>query len=662
MPPAAATEGMHVVVRGDWRLELDGATGRVRVWHTPTVTLWEQTNAVMPTAVSPTRDGLRCRASVADDGGMPHELTWSLALTDDGELRVELDGAAEEAIGELAFPGAMFLRSAPGYYALPLAEGVLTAIDDPELAGRRLVPYTNTLIMPWVGMTDLERGYAVILDTPWDAIVALQPVAIRGALVSGAHPVWLPERGRLGYPRRLRYAFTLAGGYVTLAKRYRAHVRAHGRWKSMRDKVEENPLVAELGGPFLWIQTEDDQVEAVRALHARGLRHALVSRHAPPETVEALRGLGYLVGKYNNFVDLYPADERRVDLYEWRNIWVPYGMKEGYPGDVIVNRDGSLMHGWPLWRDGPWQPHAKRDEWGVRRTDWSYHGLRDRVDCYRRCSRRGLPLARTLLPAERDRHRYSAMMIDVKAALPLFECWSEEHPLSRREDLENRRQLLGFSRGLGLVTGSEKGGDWAVPDVDYFEATTTIWTHPNAGQSLQDFPPGPQYVRRNLDPGRRIPLYQLVYHDAVVTTWWWGDGNFRPDALWDVKDAFNLLYANPPMMIADDIGFLRTRAERILRSDRHVGRLARRLMYDEMTEHRWLTPDREVQESLFGSGARVVVNFGDLPHPVDHGGERYDVGPYGYLAAGDGWLQGRCLHDGQGVDVDQGSERMEGRA
>jgi hypothetical protein len=656
MPSVPAREAVHAVVREEWRLELDGVTGRVRVWHTPTMTLWEQENNVRPATVAPTPEGLRCRITLVDDGSAPHDLTWSLELTDQGELRVELDGEAGEASGELAFPGALFLRSAPGYYVLPLAEGVLAAIDDPELAGRRLEMYTNTLIMPWVGMTDLTRGYLVIIETPWDAAVQLQPVVARGALVSGARLVWLPELGRLGYPRRLRYLFTLDGGYVALAKRYRAYVRAEGSWKSLRDKRAENPLVAKLGGPFLWIQTEDDQLEAVRALHARGLRHALVCRHAAPETVGAFSALGYLVGKYNNFVDLYPADERRVDLYEWRNVWVPFGMKEGYPQDAIVNRDGSLMHGWPLWRDGPWRPRSERDEWGVRRTEWAYHGLRERVDCYRRCSRRGLPLARTLLPTESDLHRYTAMMIDVKAALPLFECWSEEHPVSRREDMENRRQLLGFSRELGLVTGSEKGGDWAVPDVDYFEATMTIWSHPNAGHALQDFSPSVRYVRRNLDPGRRIPLYQLVYHDAVVTSWWWGDGNFRPDSLWDVKDAFNLLYATAPMLIADDVDFLRARADRILQTYRHACRLARHLMYDEMVDHRWCTPDRDVQETRFGSGDRVVINFGDLSYPVDHAGQRYVLGQHGYLAAGDGWMQGRCLEDGREVDVGAATE------
>lgn len=648
---SSATDGAHAVDRGAWRLELDSAGG-LRIWHRPSLTVWEQANGVAPTDVSSTSEGLRCGLSLVDDGGTAHELIWSLGLSESGELTVELSGSPEETIGELAFPGPFFLRSAPGYYVLPLAEGVLASIDDPELAGRRLEPYAwYGLLMPWVGMTDLERGYLAILETPWDVAVDMRPKATRGgALLSGAQPVWLPEHGRLSYPRRLRYVFTLDGGYVAIAKRYRAYVQATGRWKDMREKVEENPEAAKLGGPFLWIQTENDQVEAVRALHERGLANAVVYRYAPPEIVEAFRSLDYLVGKYNNFVDLYPADEQRVDSYEWRNIWVPLGMKEGFPQDAIVNHDGSLMYGWPLRRDGFWLPNSTRDEWGTRRTEWTYHGLRDQVNCYRRCSQLGLPLARTLLPAERDRYRYSAMLIDVKAALPLFECWSDQHPLSRRQDMENRQQLLSLSRELGLVTGSEKGADWAVPYADYFEGTTTLWIHPN-GQALQDFPPSPHYIRKNLDPGRRVPLYQLVYHDAVVTTWWWGDGNFRPEALWDVKDAFNLLYANAPILIADDIQLLGERADRIIQTYRHVCELARRLMYEEMTDHRWCTPDREVQETHFSSGARVVVNFGDLPYSVDQGGRRYLLGPYGYLAAGDGWLQGRCLDNGQAVNV-----------
>ena len=33
--------------------------------------------------------------------------------------------------------------------------------------------------------------------------------------------------------------------------------------------------------------------------------------------------------------------------------------------------------------------------------------------------------------------------------------------------------------------------------------------------------------------------------------------------------------------------------------------------YDELVSHRFITPDHKVQESVFSSGNKIVVNFGD---------------------------------------------------
>ena len=40
-----------------------------------------------------------------------------------------------------------------------------------------------------------------------------------------------------------------------------------------------------------------------------------------------------------------------------------------------------------------------------------------------------------------------------------------------------------------------------------------------------------------------------------------------------------------------------------------------------MTDHRFLTPDRAVQETVFAGGVTVTVNFGDKPHRLPDGTE-----------------------------------------
>jgi len=39
----------------------------------------------------------------------------------------------------------------------------------------------------------------------------------------------------------------------------------------------------------------------------------------------------------------------------------------------------------------------------------------------------------------------------------------------------------------------------------------------------------------------------------------------------------------------------------------------------EMPDHVFLTPDRDVQQTVFADGTRVTVNFGDTPHRLNDG-------------------------------------------
>ena len=41
--------------------------------------------------------------------------------------------------------------------------------------------------------------------------------------------------------------------------------------------------------------------------------------------------------------------------------------------------------------------------------------------------------------------------------------------------------------------------------------------------------------------------------------------------------------------------------------------------YSEMTDHRFLTPDRAVQQTAFANGTRITVNFGNAPYQLSDG-------------------------------------------
>jgi hypothetical protein len=90
--------------------------------------------------------------------------------------------------------------------------------------------------------------------------------------------------------------------------------------------------------------------------------------------------------------------------------------------------------------------------------------------------------------------------------------------------------------------------------------------------------------------------------------------------LWTKRDLFNTLYGTPPMFMFSR-EFWEQNKDRFARSYKNICTVARAVGYAEMTDHRFLTPDRSVQRTSFANGVRVTVNFGSEPARADGGAE-----------------------------------------
>jgi len=122
-----------------------------------------------------------------------------------------------------------------------------------------------------------------------------------------------------------------------------------------------------------------------------------------------------------------------------------------------------------------------------------------------------------------------------------------------------------------------------------------------------------------------LPLFELVYHDAVVSTFWWNDLlPSRVPEQWARVDLLNMLYGTVPVWIltgwyAEEFFYLNL--DRFIQSYNNVCRWAQVAGYDEMTDHQLLTPDGDVQRSSFSSGYTITVNFAATPHRLRGGTE-----------------------------------------
>jgi hypothetical protein len=189
----------------------------------------------------------------------------------------------------------------------------------------------------------------------------------------------------------------------------------------------------------------------------------------------------------------------------------------------------------------------------------------------------------------------------------------------------------------------QAGADAAVPYVHYFEGMLSLGPYriPDAGRDMgRIWDEVPERVARfQVGHKYRLPLWELVYHDCVVAQWYWGDYNNKLPAIWDNRDLFNILYGTPPMFMFNRHVWKQNK-DRFAQSYKDVCPVARAVGYAEMTDHRFLTPDRDVQQTTFANGVTITVNFGDRPFSLSDGKE---VEAMGYAVSPN--VRGLLIHE-----------------
>jgi hypothetical protein len=445
--------------------------------------------------------------------------------------------------------------------------------------------------MAFWGVTDDRQGHGVIIETPDDAAIHLVRLEDRLAIA----PEWDAQKGQLGYARRLRYVFFDHGGHVAIAKRYREYARQIGLLKTLAEKRRENPNVDLLVGAVNIWNWDTDPVQSATQMRAAGIERILWSRGGSADALRRLNDMKVLTSRY----DIY-QDTMNPSNFPFLGGIHPDWTTAGWPADIIRQANGDWRHGW-----------------AVKGTNGTMY------DCGVLCDSRALDYARARIPAELATHPYLCRFIDTTTASPWNECYDPRHPMTRTQSREWKMKLLDYVSGdCKLVTGSETGHDAAVPFVDYFEGMLSLGPYrvPDAGRDMQRIwnDPPERVAKFQLGQEYRLPLWELVYHDCVVAQWYWGDYNNKLPALWDKRDLFNVLYGTPPMFMFDR-KLWQTQQARFAQSYTNTCPYVRAAGYAEMTDHRFLTEDRNVQQTAFANGVTITVNFGLAPFRLASG-------------------------------------------
>ncbi len=544
----------------------------------------------------------------------PGKLTATalITMTEDADIVIALEGQGVLK-QPVEFPGSLTAVRSQSW-VVPINEGLLIPANDkyfhpfdkPEafftLCGG------HGLCMPMLGLTDGTNGLLVICETPNDAAVRFT-VPDNKKKTSTWTFRWEPEKGAWGYERRLRLKLLAEGSYVSLAKAYREYAQSQGLLKTLREKARLVPAVDRLiGSVDLWYWGDaawkkDPHPEAFgQQLADAGIRRVLWSSSGPAPAIDLLNSLGFLTGKYDIIQDVWAPGTP-----------LPWLTHEGWPADLAWGPGNVTMTGW-----------VARDKEGKEYPGGVI------------CDSRGLDHLRKHVETDKAL-ALAARFLDTTTASSLRECYNPAHPMTRTEDRQYKMaQLAYLSEEKKLVTGSETGVDMAVPYLEYFEGMMSLAPYrlADSGHDLFTYiKPGPDVWRFQVGPYYRIPLFELVYHDCVVTTWYWGDSSNREPEEWDQRDMLNALYGNSPLWICDPSRWARDKA-RYLKSYEWATTVARHTGYSEMLWHEFLTKDHTVQYAKFADGTQVWVNFGKQSRHLENGRKLKGMGIFAQFPDG----------------------------
>ncbi|SPE34845.1 hypothetical protein SBA3_2180002 [Candidatus Sulfopaludibacter sp. SbA3] len=393
--------------------------------------------------------------------------------------------------------------------------------------------------------------------------------------------------------------FLPKGGYVDLAKRYRRYVMDSGLFVSLQTKVARKPLVQNLiGTPFIGssvlrnkkpgsvnydaknpdsnrrLTTFAQNIQRLRDFKSQGFDRLNVSlsgwltlgydRQTPdalPPTPEAggwdgmkayfdaCKEIGYTCWLHDQYRDYY------LDAPSWNPEFAVHDAGKAGPPDAFPGT--RFKHDW---KDGD---IPLMDNW-----DGGAQGYLNNLFMMGHLAKNyGALFAHGIHP--------QGSYQDVFGYIPPDQDFNPNHPCTRTQSMNARAAVFQWvNHNLGIA-GTEAGSDWLIPYVDYTTSRFNRGSNTGTDPDHEDAIP--------------VPLYELVYHDAVVTTA--TPNNLR-----------SFLHGNVPQM-----GYGRTDAskEQALR----LAALHRRVGLLEMTNHEFLDKSRRKERTTFVGGTTVTVDW-----------------------------------------------------
>lgn len=225
----------------------------------------------------------------------------------------------------------------------------------------------------------------------------------------------------------------------------------------------------------------------------------------------------------------------------------------------------------------------------------------------------------------------NSYFLDVDAAVTAQADYTPDREISESENARVLARRLDYPReALGLVTGSEgavstfaaniayshgiatQPFDWTDPDMSRNEASPFFvgqyWPPETPTLFFKTVPLKPQLALLVRSYRYRLPLYQRVLHDSLVSTHHWAYPSLKFSNEQQNTALLQLLYMTPPMyhlnaaVLKRDMPFIGA-------YNAVFAPLHQRLFTQALVGFEVLADDRSLQRTVFEDGTRITVNF-----------------------------------------------------
>jgi len=618
------------------RLEVDPSTGSASLLDKSTGIEW---NLGSPRLLMPDKSTAPVRmagAPAVRGGTLSYKTEQGIAFqfklaANPPAIDYSFDKLAEGVTGVLLLYKSLSIE--PGtdnYFAIPNRMGILMPVEGEKPYTRRFPAYSGGgYSMAFLGVVNKGSALLATWEDPYTVMVAdysVEPrrLAMTLDLQRTARAVRFQPLGR--------------GGYVEIAKAYRPVARQRGYLKTLAEKMKENPDVARFFGaadikPFAFMRrvpsTRYNQLTKEQLDISFSFEEcADLAEHFAKDLGmdRALLVLnGWINGGYDNrHPDVLPAapeiggDQGLIEcsrrVHALGKGWV-FGLHDNYQ-DFYKNA--------PSWNE----------DYIMKNPDGSLHagGVWAGGQAFLICSRKSVELASRPQNVPKVKQLFSPDLYfsDTVFAASLYECSDPKHPLSLSDDLHYKVQLCDYLRKQVGMFGSEEGREWGVAHADYFEGLMSHKTGYNrTGAAANDIV---------------IPMFEIVYGDAIPI---YAHQSDRPrlDNPGYILD--HILYAEMPVYQygthhywtnpapapqraqarpVDESRTVFAKGGRFNPTDQFIKNtyevlspLCRDTALMPMTDHRFVTADRKVETTRFGTGTSITVNFGETDYTAAHG-------------------------------------------